>query len=214
MDVFRTFPLMEVQYCSEFSDNFHSLLYEFSKRDVKMGYYQGFNFIGGTLLFLLGNNIDLSLYYMTKIFSLKSKKYDLCFKEMFLNDFRLARMYMELFHSLLNEHFTGLDGKLKSIGVIDEIWVWKWIMIIFCASANFDLCVKFLDVIIACGIDYLVGISLALVEISCKELEKCEDLMDFNNVMNNGHIKLKNKQKERLFEIIYNDIEINKYNLL
>ena len=55
----------------------HSVLLEFSDRNEKMGYYQGMNFICLYLMLLFGAEEEISLYAMIKLFSLKSKIFNI-----------------------------------------------------------------------------------------------------------------------------------------
>ena len=57
----------------------HSVLLEFADRGEKMGYYQGMNFICLYFMLLFGAEENISVYALIKLFSLKSKIYNICF---------------------------------------------------------------------------------------------------------------------------------------
>ena len=45
------------------------------------------------------------------------------------------------------------------------------------------------------------------------DIIECEDLTEFNKVINNGIIPMDNKKKEKFFKIFFDDLKNNKYNL-
>ena len=213
-DEFRTFPSFEINYEKEYCKNFLSILQEFIIRNNYLGYYQGFNFFCGFVLILFGNNLDFSFYYFLKIFSLKSKKFNLPFTEIYNNDFKLLKIYLEEFNEKLKQFFPEIFKTIKKIEIIEYCWVGKWFQLLFLTNFDYDLILKFWDIIFAVGLDYIIGISLAVVEILKDKLIKCEDLTDFNNIINNGYVNFDDKEKKNLYKIIYNDIKKNKYELL
>ena len=214
LDVYRTFPSLKIFENKLFSKNIHSILLEFSNRGQNMGYYQGMNFICLYLMLLFGAEEEISVYAMIKLFSLKSKLYNINFEELFINDFCLLRNYMKLIHEKIDELYPDFNDHLEKIGVIDEIWYWKWIELCFLTSVGYDVASKIIDIVFSYGVDSLVGICLAVIEMFYEDIKKCEDLVGFNQIINNGEIKMNKKQKEKFFKIVFKDIKTNKYNLL
>ena len=214
LDVYRTFPSLKIFENKLFSKNIHSILLEFSNRGQNMGYYQGMNFICLYLMLLFGAEEEMSVYAMIKLFSLKSKLYNINFEELYVNDFCLLRNYMKLIHDKLDELYPNFNEHLENIGVIDQIWVWKWIELCFLTSVKYDVASKIFDIIFAYGVDCLVGISLAVIEMFYEDIKKCDDLTSFNKVINNGVIKMNKSQKERFYKTVFDDLKNNKYNLL
>ena len=214
LDVYRTYSNLNIFENKVFSLNMHSVLLEFSNRGENMGYYQGMNFICLYLMLLFGAEQEMSLYAMIKLFSLKSKLYNINFEELYVNDFCLLRKYMKLIHEKQNEFFPGLNEHLEKIGVIDEIWYWKWIIICFLTSFQYDIVSKIFDILFVYGIDSIVGICLAVVEIFYEDIKESDSLNSFNNIFRSGNIKMNKRQKEKFYKIVYNDLKNNKYNLL
>ena len=214
LDVYRTFPSLKVFENNLFSKNIHSILLEFANRGANMGYYQGMNFICLYMMLLFGAEEEMSVYAMIKLFSIKSKLYNINFEELYINDFCLLRKYMVLIHEKIDQLYPGFNDHLKEIGVIDEIWYWKWIELCFLTSLGYDVVSKIFDIIFIYGVDALVGICLAVIQMFYEDIKKANDLVDFNLIINNGTIKLNKKQKEKFFKIIFNDLEKNKYNIL
>ena len=214
LDVYRTFPSLKIFENRLFSKNIHSVLLEFSNRGEKMGYYQGMNFICLFIMLLFGAEEEMSVYAMIKLFSLKSKLYNNIFEELYVNDFCLLRKYMALIHEKTDELYPGFNDHLKSIGVIDEIWYWKWIELCFLTSLGYDVVSKIFDIIFVYGVDAFVGICLAVIQLLYEDIKKSNDLVDFNQVISNGTITLNKKQKEKFFKIIFEDLKNNKYNIL
>ena len=214
LDVYRTFPSLKIFENKIFSKNIHSVLLEFAIREKNMGYYQGMNFICLYLMLLFGAEEEMSVYAMIKLFSLKSKKYNINFEELYVNDFCLLRNYMKLLHEKIDELYPDFSKHLENIGVIDEIWFWKWIELCFLTSVGYDVVSKIFDIVIAYGVDSLVGICLAVIEMFYDDIKKCEDLFGFNQIINNGDIKMDKKKKEKFYKIVFDDLKNNKYNLL
>ena len=172
------------------------------------------NFIAGFILMIFGNERDISFYYLTKIYSLKSKIFNLAFEEIYINEFNLLKKYFDLFNKKLNQFFPKILEVLKKIDIIEYIWVGKWFQLLFLTNFSFDLILKFWDIILAKGLDYMVGISLAICELLYPRIVKCEDIVSFNEVINNGNVVLDKSEEKKLYKIILNDINTNKYNLL
>jgi hypothetical protein len=214
LDVYRTFPSLKIFENKLFSKNIHSVLLEFATRGENMGYYQGMNFICLYMMLLFGAEEEMSVYAMIKLFSLKSKLFNINFEEMYINDFCLLRKYMALLHEKIDELYPELNEHLKKIGVIDEIWFWKWIELCFLTSVGYDVVSKIFDIIFVYGIDTLVGICLAVLEMFYEDIKNSNDLVEFNHIINNGNINLTKKKKEKFFKLIFDDLKKNKYNLL
>ena len=214
LDVYRTYPSKKISTNNIYSCNFHSILYEITLRNQVLSYFQGMNFIAGFILMFFGNERDISFYYLSKIFSLKSKIYNLAFEEIYINDFNLLKKYFELFNKKLNEFYPKILEVVKKIDIIEYIWVGKWFQLLFLTNFSFDLILKFWDIILAKGLDYMVGISLAICELLQQRIEKCEDIISFNEVIYNGNVELDKSDEKKLYKIIINDINNNKYNLL
>ena len=121
---------------------------------------------------------------------------------------------MKILHEKIDELYPDFSKHLESIGVIDEIWFWKWIELCFLTSVGYDVVSKIFDIVIAYGVDSLVGICLAVIEMFYDDIKKYEDLMGFNQIINNGDIKMDKKKKEKFYKIVFDDLKKNKYNLL
>ena len=213
LDVYRTFPDLKIFENAIFSKSMHSVLLEFSDRNEKMGYYQGMNFICLYLMLLFGAEEEISLYAMIKLFSLKSKIFNIKFEELYMNNFTLLRNYLKLIHEKLNDKYPSFNEHLVKIEVIDEIWLWKWLDLCFLTCLGYDVVSKIFDIIFVYGVDSLVEICLAVIEIFHDDIIECEDLTEFNKVINNGIIPMDNKKKEKFFKIVFDDLKNNKYNL-
>ena len=213
LDVYRTFPDLKIFENAIFSKSMHSVLLEFSDRNEKMGYYQGMNFICLYLMLLFGAEEEISLYAMIKLFSLKSKIFNIKFEELYMNNFTLLRNYLKLIHEKLNDKYPSFNEHLVKIEVIDEIWMWKWLDLCFLTCLGYDVVSKIFDIIFVYGVDSLVEICLAVIEIFHDDIIECEDLTEFNKVINNGIIPMDNKKKEKFFKIVFDDLKNNKYNL-
>ena len=91
--------------------------------------------------------------------------------------------------------------------------MWKWLDLCFLTCLGYDVVSKIFDIIFVYGVDSLVEICLAVIEIFHDDIIECEDLTEFNKVINNGIIPMDNKKKEKFFKIVFDDLKNNKYNL-
>lgn len=215
LDVYRTYPSLPISNDETYSLNFHSILYEIALRNCELGYTQGMNFICGFILMLCSNQRDVAFNIYIRLLSVRSKKFSLEYFHCFTNGFPLMNKYIEIFNSLLKEHMNKIYEKVvTNMEIVPHYWVGKWITLLFLIDVPFEVCIKFWDIILAYGLDYVVGISLAVCELKEKEILKCETIDEFNQVIHNGKIELKPKDLSKLYKIIFNDIKTNKYNLL
>ena len=60
---------------------------------------------------------------------------------------RRLRKYLKLIHEKINEKYPGFNEHLDNIGVIDEIWMWKWIDLCFLTCLGYDMVSKIFDII-------------------------------------------------------------------
>lgn len=213
LDIYRTFPYNSIFEDPVYCNNFYTILYEISIRNSNIAYTQGMNFLCGFILMLCGNKRDESFYFFSKILSLPSKKFSLCFEQCFFLGFTLLNKYVELFNELLQKNHQELYEKIISIGVIPEVWFGKWIMLLFLTNFEFEQCLKFWDIILSHGLDSLMCICLSVCDILKDKIMKCETIDQFNQVIHNGKVKLSPKEKGELYKLIYLNIKTNKYNL-
>ena len=213
LDINRTYPKLELSVDKAYCTNFYSILYEIALRNENITYTQGMNFICGFLLMLTGNSKEDAFYFFCKLFSLKSKKFNVCFEQCFFLGFDLLNKYIGLFNQLLQEQHKDIYDTIVSLGVVSELWFGKWIMLLFVTNFDFEMCLKFWDIILAYGLDYAVLISIDVCEVLKERILKCESIDQFNKVIHNGNVKMSPKEKGELFKLIYSDIKSNKYNL-
>ena len=213
LDIYRTYPHNLISEDPVYCNNFYSILYEISIRNSNIAYTQGMNFLCGFILMLCGNKKDESFYFFTKILSLPSKKFSLCFEQCFFLGFTLLKKYVELFNELLQKNHPELYERVTSIGVISEVWFGKWIMLLFVTNFEFEQCLKFWDIILAYGLDSLICICLSVCDILKEKIMKCETIDQFNQVIHNGKVKLSPKEKGELYKLVYSNIKSNKYDL-
>ena len=60
---------------------------------------------------------------------------------------------------------------LKNIDIIEYVWIGKWFQLLFLTNFTFELILKFWDIILAKGLDYMIGISLAICEVLQVKIE-------------------------------------------
>ena len=214
LDTFRTYPKSDISTYQNYVSNFNSILYEIACRNESITYTQGMNFICGFILMISGNERNEAFFLMSKLMSLKSKKFNICFEKCYVIGFELLENFIELFNDLLKTFLPKIYDKIKEIDIIPHCWFVKWVQIMFLTSFDNEMVVKFWDLIICFGIDFIVVIALCVCDLLKDKILKCNSLMDFNYVIDNGKVHLTNVEKGNLYELIYNEIRENKYKLI
>ena len=145
--------------------------------DINQGYCQGMNFIVGFLLKLTNYDEVKTLYIVRNIF--------IDIKGYFEDDFPLLDKNINIFEQYFKILFPKLYKHFKKCEVYSEFWVGKWLQTLFTLSLPFEELCNIWDILIIKGFDYIIYISLALINSIENELLKFEDSSDILSYIKN-----------------------------
>jgi hypothetical protein len=210
-DVVRTFPHNKIFTEKSFTNNLIDVMLEISTTDQELSYVQGMNFMCAYILISTGNNKDLSLNFYTRILNLKSIIFNLNFREFLTTNFKLLYLYINKFNEILSIHFKGKFCKIVFENEVSEfLWLSKWWQTIFTYNFDFKFVSKFWDIIIINGLDYILLISLAIVEFLWEKIKKVKSLEGFLNILDNFY-KGKDVEFSNFFNFLINKVKSKEY---
>jgi len=133
--------------------------------------------------------------------------------EILTDGFSLLHKYLDLFDSILNKTFSKLKKRFDEIEFSYLLWLSKWLQTLFTYNFEFSLIRKFWDIILFNNLDYILLISLAIIDyhqnklINIKSLD--EMVSTFPIIYEIGH-KI-DKTFEDFFDFIYKKVTSKKY---
>ena len=134
------------------------------------GYCQGMNYIAGFLLKLMKFD-EVKTFYIFKSILTDIKGY-------FEIGFPTLKKNVELFNIYFQELFPKLFNYFQKMEIIPEFWVGKWFQTLFTLSLSFkELCIIW-DLLIIRGFDFMIFISLAIIDEIEKDLLNLKDSSD------------------------------------
>ena len=134
------------------------------------GYCQGMNFIVGFLL-KLTNFDEVKTFYIFKNILPDIKGY-------FEDDFPLLKKNLSIFENYFKEINPNLYKHFKKNEIYNEFWVGKWFQTLFTLSLPFEEVCHIWDTLIIKGFDFIIYISLAIIDSYEKELLGLNDSSD------------------------------------
>ena len=184
-DIERTFP--DEPFFTENNNltSLKKLLLNISILDEDLGYLQGMNFIAGVCLIITGNNLFFSLNLFNMLMNIKSNylfnyKNSTSFnlRTCLLNNFKGLNTLVLVFNNIFKYYYNQVYEKFIQLGVIDLLWVSKWIITLYSVNFNKHLIIFFWEIYSFFGFDSLLFISLFFIE------EFKNDLLsdDVNNI--------------------------------
>ena len=152
-----------------------NILIAISNYNSDIGYTQGMNNIIGFILkitnFDEAKAFDLSILILEKI------------KGYYINDFPMLKRNLSTFNVELNKRNHKLYNHCMKNDIPDELWISKWIQTLFTINFSFNEVCRIWDALIIFGFDFIVYISLAIVDYAEDELVKLDDSSDFVNYL-------------------------------
>ena len=197
----------------EFSNNFHSLLFEMCLRNNPIGYSSGMNLLVGYLLMLFGNDVNMAFYFYMKFLGLTSRQCKLCFSEIYNDKSGLLKMLLDLFRIKLFQFLPEVDDVINKLKVKDEDWIAKWFKNVFLECFSFDMVIKFFDIVLVKGLDSMIIIALCFCELMKDKIVKCTNMTQFNKIIKNGVVNISEGEKMKLFINIFKEFEAKKFQI-
>ena len=168
------------------------------------GYCQGMNYIARFLL-KITNFDEVETFYIFKNILKDTKGY-------FENGFPLLKKNIYLFDLYFQKLYPKLYNHFQKYEIIYDFWIGKWFQTLFTLQFPLEELSCIWDILLAKGFDYIIYISLAIIDIFEKKLLNLQDTSEildfFENVINPKEtIPIKKMQFE---EYNYNIILLNK----
>lgn len=179
-DLHRTFPRNEYLSSPNGQESLGKLLNTLARKFSNQGYWQGMNYITATCLILsIGNESEtfsfVSSFYQTfGVISLYEEK------------FEKVRTYCRKFHETLEKIDKDYEKHIKTIGLDDSLWIFKWFITLFTYSYEYKDVLRIWDGLLARDLNFMVNIAVSAA-LSLKEkikemtieqalgcLEKCQ----------------------------------------
>ncbi|MES1901856.1 MAG: Rab GTPase-activating protein 1 [Paramarteilia canceri] len=134
----RTFPNSEKFISSSiFEKNLIQLCSFFSLFDKNIGYYQGFSFIAGALLYLLDmNNAVCCIVHLM---------HSLQFSELLNFDFFQISLEMDIFTRLIEEYLPDLFSHFERISMHTVYYAFQWFLTVFAGKFPLAFVFRVLD---------------------------------------------------------------------
>ena len=141
------------------------------------GYCQGMNFIVGFLL-KITNFDEIQAFYIFKNIFKEIKLY-------FEDDFPLLKKNIAEFDSYFQNLYPKLYKHFNKYEIFNEIWIGKWFQTLFTLSLPFnELCIIWDNLIIR-GFNFIIYISLAIIDYIEEDLLELKDSSDIISYLQN-----------------------------
>ena len=141
------------------------------------GYCQGMNFIARFLL-KITNFDEVEAFYIFKNILKDIKGY-------FEDGFPLLKKNLAEFDRFFQMFYPDLHKHFKKNEIYNEMWVGKWFQTLFTISLPFDELSSIWDNLIINGFDFIIFISLAIIDSIEKDLLELKDSSDIINYLDN-----------------------------
>jgi hypothetical protein len=154
-DLHRTFPHNEYLSSPNGQGSLGKLLNTLARKFSNQGYWQGMNYITATCLILsIGNESETfsfvsSLYQTFGVISLYEEK------------FEKVRTYCRKFHETLEKVDKDYEKHIKTIGLDDSLWIFKWFITLFTYSYEYKDVLRIWDGLLAKDLNFMVNIAVS-----------------------------------------------------
>lgn len=166
-DLDRTFPKVD-EFDAEKKRHLGSVVRAYACLVPQVGYCQGMNFIVGFLLLASGSSHEDAFFLFVQIMA----KYRASL--LFCEGLPLLKLLTFQFAQLLEKCFPEVHLHFLCHNITPELYVTKWILTVFTQPLSLDAAARVWDVILCDGIEALVLICLASVQLLRVRLLKQE----------------------------------------
>jgi hypothetical protein len=177
-DINRTF----ISYNEQTNNNFKILrnILNCINKYNESGYCQGMNFIIGYLL-KVSNFDEVRTFYIFKSILFDIKGY-------FEEGFPLLKKNTNIFNKYFKQLYPKLHKHFQKYEILNDFWVGKWFQTLFTLCVQFEELNIIWDILLIKGFDFIIYISLAIVDFIEKDILELKDSSDiiafFDNVLN------------------------------
>lgn len=196
-DLNRTFPSDERFSHKKVLINLEEVLLLITQVDPELGYLQGMNYIADYCLFISGNNKFYAINLFFLLFNIKSYRFKVSLRECLLGEFKNLNILIFGFNQIFEMEYKQIYKKFKELGVIELLWVSKWIMTLFTYNFSVSMTLCFWEFICLYGFDSMIYISLFLIDefkedFMKKEVNDLEECLKIFQKMNDYDVECVN----------------------
>jgi Rab-GTPase-TBC domain len=171
-DINRTFPnflyFKKENYGHHGQDALYRVLGKFSTAYPSVGYCQGMNYIVGFLLMISGGNEEEVYSFFISL----CEEFNLF--DVFSEDMRELHKNLYVFNILFEETFPKLFNHFKSEEIMEDMWIFKWILSLFTSCLPLNIAVRLWDLMIILNNRGIFQISLGIISILEESLLKSD----------------------------------------
>lgn len=180
MDLNRTFPNDPYFKLKSTIISLKNVLLAYSRRNVTIGYCQGFNFIVGRLLKVLGNEENAFWVFVQMIENILPFCY---YSELtgIIADTSILHILLKLYFEDLYDHFVSLNYDLSINNII-----YKWFVSLFIQNMNEEMSYIVWDSLFLEGNIVLFYATLAMFFLSKKDLLECSAMEDIHILLDDN----------------------------
>lgn len=196
LDLHRTFPEDPFFQLDSTISSLRNVLLAYSRRNVTIGYCQGFNFIAGRIIKTIKNEEDSFWILVQLLESILPISY---YSELsgIIVDTMVMHILLKMYHQEIYSHFVklGYDISLNNV-------LYKWYVSLFIQNTNEELSFIIWDSLFLEGNIILFFASLAMFRILKYEIINSQNLEDLHILFDYDITKFNNKQIMYWFCII------------
>jgi len=189
----------------------YKILKSIALLDKKLSYCQGMNFICGFMLIISeGNELDCFYLAMGLFSNTFCQKYN-C-RGFFIENFPLLKLYIYIFKILLKKKLKKIYEFFENFEFFYDLFITKWFQTLFVHILPVENVVRIWDCIFAYGLNFLISISLSLIDylknyyIKFEEEEEIREFFDSLNYNENNNKNNFHQSKTDFIQYNCNDI--------
>lgn len=174
MDLHRTYPCDEFFKKSSTLKSMKNILLAYSRRNVSIGYCQGFNFIVGRILKILRNEEDSFWLFVQLVECILPLSY---YSELagIIVDTSILHILLKTYQKELYQHLTSLGYNYSLNNIL-----YKWFVSLFIQNTNEEISFIIWDCLFLGGSAILFYASLAIFSMLQIEITKIESIEDLH----------------------------------
>lgn len=195
-DLKRTFPNDEYFKKPENKKKLKNILIAYSRRNSRIGYCQGFNFIVARLLRLFNTEEDVFWIFVQIIENILPCEY---YSELLgiMTDCSLCL-------TILKETNKKIMKKIEGLEVVLNNLLYKWFISLFVENTSFDTFLNIWDALIIDGDIVLLRAVCAMLELYEEKILQCEDIQNLTVLFEEKMSKY-NFPRDKFMSLLLND---------
>lgn len=195
-DLKRTCPNEEYFKLPENKKKLKNILMAYTRRNSKIGYCQGFNFIVAKLLLLFKNEQDVFWLFVQIIENILPCDY---YSELvgIMGDCSLCLKILKESNKKIMKKFEGFEIILNNL-------LYKWFISLFVENTSNDTFIQIWDAVMIDGNIVLLRAVSSILELMEDEILRCEGIEDLT-VLLEEKISIRNFPREKFMKLLLNE---------